>query len=247
MTGLVVIGIAGFCHLFLFCLLLPWAAVQSARRLATRPYPPRLKFFTAVMLQHLFFVGFSIAVAWVEEIPLTVRPKNLALSMIMAAFFLGAIVALMVPHWKQNVLSRERKVYLFMPRGATEKSLWVVISLAAGIGEEIIYRGVTWTLFTRLTGSIWLAALIASIVFAFSHYMQGWKSMLAIFGFALIFHLIVWLTGSLYPAMAVHFLYDLTAGMTYSYFGVKLGYPVEGISNGHLRVEEEKTEQTEKS
>jgi membrane protease YdiL (CAAX protease family) len=165
--------------------------------------------------------------------------------MMIAAFFLGVIVSVMIPQWKQNVLTRERKVYLFMPRGATEKSLWVLISLVAGIGEEIIYRGVTWTLFTRLTGSIWLAAVIASIVFAFSHYMQGWKSMLAIFGFALLFHLIVWLTGSLFPAMAVHFLYDLTAGMTYSYFGVKLGYPVEGVSNEVVRIEEENTEQTE--
>jgi membrane protease YdiL (CAAX protease family) len=229
MTGLRAIGIAGFSHLFFFCLLLPWAAVQSARRLATRPYPQRRKFFAAVLLQHFLFVGLSLAVAWVEGIPLNDWPKNIGFSIMIAAFFLGAIVSIMIPHWKQNVLTRERKVYLFMPRGATEKSLWVLISLVAGIGEEIIYRGVTWTLFTRLTGSIWLAAVIASIVFAFSHYMQGWKSMLAIFGFALIFHIIVWLTGSLLPAMFVHFLYDLTAGMTYSYFGEKLGYPREEI------------------
>jgi hypothetical protein len=32
--------------------------------------------------------------------------------------------------------------------------------------------------------------------------------------------------------MAMHFLYDVTAGMMYGYFGNKLGYPTEGIPPG---------------
>jgi membrane protease YdiL (CAAX protease family) len=53
--------------------------------------------------------------------------------------------------------------------------------------------------------------------------------MLVIFAIALGFQAIYYLTGSLFPGMAVHFLYDLTAGMMYGFWGEKLGYPIEGV------------------
>ena len=55
-------------------------------------------------------------------------------------------------------------------------------------------------------------------------YMQGWKSAAIIAVFALGFQTIVWLSGSLYVAMAVHVLYDITAGLTYGRLGRELGY-----------------------
>jgi membrane protease YdiL (CAAX protease family) len=48
-----------------------------------------------------------------------------------------------------------------------------------------------------------------------------------IFGFALAFQALAWLSGSLYVAMAVHALYDVTAGLAYGAYGEKLGYPIE--------------------
>jgi membrane protease YdiL (CAAX protease family) len=218
------IGAAGYCHLILFGLALPWAAFRSAAKLSLFPYPPRRKFYIGVLLQHLFFIGATVAVARFEKIPLLELPRDLIESAVIVVIIFAAAIAFMLPRWRRNVESREPKVYLFMPGDAAEKSLWVLISAAAGIGEEITYRGVMWVLLARLTGSLWLAALIASIIFAVSHYMQGWTSITAIFGFALCFHGIVWLTGSLMPAMIFHFLYDLTAGMIYSYFGEKTGY-----------------------
>jgi membrane protease YdiL (CAAX protease family) len=45
--------------------------------------------------------------------------------------------------------------------------------------------------------------------------------------FALGFHLLVWLSGSLYVAMAVHIIYDVTAGLNYAKLGKQLGYKIE--------------------
>jgi membrane protease YdiL (CAAX protease family) len=218
------IGAAGYCHLILFGLVLPWAAFRSAAKLSSFPYPPRRKFYFGVLLQHFFFIAATVAVAWLEKIPLLELPRQPVESIAIVAIVFVAAVALMLPRWRREVEKGEPKVYLFMPGDAAEKSLWVLISAAAGFGEEIIYRGVMWVLWARLTGSLWIAALITSIIFAVSHYMQGWASITAIFGFALGFHGIVWLTGSLIPAMVLHFLYDLTAGMIYSYLGEKMGY-----------------------
>jgi membrane protease YdiL (CAAX protease family) len=218
------IGAAGYCHLILFGLVLPWAAFRSAAKLTSFPYPPRRRFYIGVLLQHLFFIGATVAVAVLEKIPLLQPPQQLIQAAGIVAIAFAMAIGIMLPRWRRSVEEREPKIYLFMPGDAAEKSLWVLISAAAGIGEEITYRGVMWILWARLTGSLWIAALITSIIFAISHYMQGWPSITAIFGFALAFHAIVWLTGSLIPAMLLHFLYDLTAGLTYSYLAEKTGY-----------------------
>jgi hypothetical protein len=39
--------------------------------------------------------------------------------------------------------------------------------------------------------------------------------------------MIAWVSGSLYIGMAVHALYDVTAGLFYGFYGETLGYPVE--------------------
>jgi membrane protease YdiL (CAAX protease family) len=218
------IGAAGYSHLILFGLVLPWAAFRSAAKLSSFPYLPRRRFYVGVLLQHLFFLGATVAVAYLEEIPLLQPPEEYLQSLAIAAIVFTLAIGIMLPRWRRSVEEREPKIYLFMPGDVAEKSLWVLISAAAGIGEEVTYRGVMWILWARLTGSLWVAALITSVIFAFSHYMQGWASITAIFGFAIAFHVIVWLTGSLIPAMLLHFLYDLTAGMAYSYFAEKTGY-----------------------
>jgi membrane protease YdiL (CAAX protease family) len=76
----------------------------------------------------------------------------------------------------------------------------------------------------RLTGSVSAAVGLCIVMFGVAHAMQGWKSAGAIMIFAAAFHLLVWLAGSLYVAMAVHFLYDLIAGFAYGHLAGKLGY-----------------------
>ena len=56
---------------------------------------------------------------------------------------------------------------------------------------------------------------------------QTW---LAVIGaIALAFQMITWVSGTLYVAMGVHFLYDLTAGLFYGRYGEQLGDPVEAM------------------
>ena len=47
--------------------------------------------------------------------------------------------------------------------------------------------------------------------------------MLAIAAIAAAFHVLVMVSGSLYVAMAVHFIYDVIAGFTYARFARQLG------------------------
>jgi membrane protease YdiL (CAAX protease family) len=65
---------------------------------------------------------------------------------------------------------------------------------------------------------------ICSITFGVAHFNQGCKSAAIIVFFALGFHALVWLSGSLYVAMAVHIAYDITAGLSYGRLGKEFGY-----------------------
>jgi membrane protease YdiL (CAAX protease family) len=115
-----------------------------------------------------------------------------------------------------------------MPSGAKEKALWTGVSMIAGFGEETIYRGVIFALLVTLTRSVWIAALGGALIFAVGHAFQSRQSMAIIFVFSLIFQALTIATGTLYVAMVVHALYDITAGFTYSHLGRIAGYRAEG-------------------
>jgi uncharacterized protein len=71
------------------------------------------------------------------------------------------------------------KVKRLLPRNSTERAVWVVVSISAGVCEEILYRGWLLSLFGAALGSVWLGLLISSILFGFAHAYQGRN---AIFG-----------------------------------------------------------------
>jgi membrane protease YdiL (CAAX protease family) len=98
-----------------------------------------------------------------------------------------------------------------MPQSSRERALFSVVSVVAGISEEAAYRGVLMAVLSYALGNPWLAALISALAFAVGHALQGWKSMVVIFAMACSMHALVWYTGTLVVAMAVHAIYDLLA------------------------------------
>jgi hypothetical protein len=223
-------GPMGWFHLVFFCVLIPWAVWQSRRRLAEGPVPPRRRHFASVIVQHLLFLGLSLWVAGAEGLPILAPIEMDWRPAALAALLLALGVGLMAPHWRRSIERREPKVHLFMTRVGTVRALWTGVSLAAAASEEVTYRGVMFLLLAGLTGSAWAAALLAAAVFGFSHLVQGWKSAGIITGIALALQGLVVVSGSLHLAIAIHFLYDLIAGLAHGRLGHELGYPIEGTS-----------------
>ena len=222
-------GSAGASFLVVFGLFLPYLAIKSARRLATRPLPPKRQFFTSVIVQLLIFAAIGLVVGAVEHVDLFPRQAPSPASWGWGLLALATFVLGMRPQWKKRVIERSRRVWLFMPRDGVERALWIGSSVAAGFSEELVYRGVLTTLLFRMTGSFVAAALVSAAIFAICHYMQAARSMAVIFGIALVFQALARESGSLYVPMAVHAVYDILAGLHYGYFGRKLGYPVEPL------------------
>ena len=224
------IGPAGWYHLLVMGVLIPAIVVRNYRRLIGQklPLPNRLKHFQTTSMMLVLFTVLSTLVAKVEWIQLfTFDMARLPAGLGAGGLMYVAAVAFMRPRWRRAVERRARVVYLFMPDTAGERAWWIAVSVLAGIGEEITWRGVQTALLGYLTGSYVAGALLSAVSFGLAHYIQGWRSAGIITIFALGFQSIAWLSGSLYIAMAVHVAYDITAGLNYGRLGRELGYTPE--------------------
>ena len=114
-------------------------------------------------------------------------------------------------------------VYRIAPQTSTEWILWTATVLVASISEEVAYRGVTMQILWYSLGDPWVAVLLCAVAFAAAHMAQGLKSSIFIFGFALIMHALVALTGTLILAMIIHAIYDFAAGYLISIEAKRLG------------------------
>lgn len=99
------------------------------------------------------------------------------------------------------------------PVTKVEKKLWNLVSLTAGITEEIIYRGflifAISYLFPNL--SIWLVLLIASFIFGLGHKYQGMiNGVLRTTAIGFLFSIIYIGLESIIPLILLHFLQDYT-------------------------------------
>jgi membrane protease YdiL (CAAX protease family) len=218
---------AGWLHLLLFGVFLPVVVVRNARRIQQRtlPLPPRVAHFQSSAFLLVACGGVSIMTAFVQDLPLfpTGIPHGWRGLAAGAAMYVAA-VGIMRPRWRAAVARRARIVHLFVADTPAERAWWLVVSLLAGVSEEITWRGVQTALLVPVVGSYWIAALLSGVSFALAHAVQGWKSVVGILAFALAFQAVVVLSGSLWVAMAVHVAYDLTAGFTYGRLAREMGY-----------------------
>lgn len=85
----------------------------------------------------------------------------------------------------------------------------VLIGIAAGVGEELLFRGAIQHMISESFG-IFLAIAIASILFGFAHFVTWWYALLAgIVGLYLGW--LFFMTGSLIPPTVAHAAYDIVA------------------------------------
>jgi membrane protease YdiL (CAAX protease family) len=218
------LNLAGWFHLGYFGVFLPALLVLKRKKLLPpdQPLPDRVRLFQQTALVLIILATLSLLVARVQRIPLFPVALPPPGAVVAGVAFYAAAVAFMRPRWRRAVERRARVAHLYMPADARERGWWVAVSILAGVGEEITWRGVQAALAGIVTGDFWLAALFCATSFAMTHIIQGWRSVAVIVVFALGAHTLVWLAGSLYVAMAVHVAYDITAGISYGRLGREL-------------------------
>ena len=221
------LGPAGWVHILYFGVVIPALAVLSRRRMVggRTSLPPRLAHFKSTAINLAIFGGMSLAVARLQGIELfPAEGVHLLRGLLAGAALHAAAVAFMRPRWRRAVERQAPAVHFFIAESRAERGWWLIVSALAGVSEEITWRGVQTALLVALTGNPAAAALLSALSFGGAHMMQNWKSAALIVLFGLGFQAVVWISGSLYLAMAVHVAYDLTAGFTYGRLARELGY-----------------------
>ena len=100
---------------------------------------------------------------------------------------------------------------LLRPTNVREHRDFQLLSVTAGVTEEIIFRGFLIGVLA-LIWPLWLAAAVSAAAFLAAHLYQGPRGMLRILPITLAMTGLYLLSGSLWPAIVVHILVDATAG-----------------------------------
>ncbi len=97
------------------------------------------------------------------------------------------------------------------PQTRTERRLFDMVSITAGVCEEILYRGLLLATLVSLVGT-WPAVAISSLIFGLGHAYQGISGIAKTGLVGLGLALLTVSSGSLFIAIVLHAVIDLTSG-----------------------------------
>jgi membrane protease YdiL (CAAX protease family) len=205
---------AGAVFLFLTTVYTPILAVRSGRKVQrATTLPTRAQHLASVFVTQGMGLFVALMAAKYEWIDLFPPPKLGWKNAALAIAFLAPTLGTLPWRWSWRTTESKRRMMWMLPNKGSDLAWWLVVSLVAGIVEEIVYRGVMLQLWERVLGAWWPAVAVCSIAFGLAHFVQGWRTVVVIVFLAVGNHLIVRASGDLYTAMAIHFAYDLLAGV----------------------------------
>lgn len=221
-------------HLLAFLLIVPLPLVGSwqLRRLKARVEAgveeARLHQYRAIIVEEVLFVGVILASWWGLQRPLsTLAPEPpsaswwplLGWGLTVAACVFLVVQSVLILRSGEGLAETRRQLRsfdAFLPRTPLELRTFWVLSLTAGVCEEVIYRGfaMAWLagLFAGVSETAWIPVLGSSVMFGLAHSYQGGSGMLrtGIVGLAMAGLAVA--TGSLVAPMVVHTVLDVTSG-----------------------------------
>lgn len=127
-----------------------------------------------------------------------------------AAVVLGQLIAGYVVRTRGAAVPVAGDFALLIPETAVERRLAGVVAVGAGIGEEVLVRGLLIAFGVGVLGlSAWVAAAAATVVFGLAHSYQGWLGVLATTVLGAVLAGLYLATESLLLPIVVHIAIDV--------------------------------------
>ena len=138
--------------------------------------------------------------------------RSLGLDVAIAIPFWGVweLTARLVHHAVERVQTPTTAYH--PPAGFAEVFLWILLSVSAGVCEEIVYRGYFQQQFRAATRSVVAAVILQGFVFAMVHAYQGWKQVLMIAPLGILYGALVAWRGDLRASTIAHTWSDIFEG-----------------------------------
>jgi membrane protease YdiL (CAAX protease family) len=194
-----------FC--FARCVFLPVMIVRKLRHQQQKPQPgmgsARKKYLPGIIMT-LLFAAIALLAAITNRIPVfgSSRVQFRTFCLAFAFLILNLVVARV--EWKFTPDYQKKRLVSWLPNNSRERTFWLFVSMAAGVGEEIVFRAVLFGIFNQLTGNWWMAAISAAALFVSYHLTSGLVPALSVFLPALGLQWLVLISGGLYISMGVH-------------------------------------------
>lgn len=109
--------------------------------------------------------------------------------------------------------SHAKTIDALLPQGALEVGLWIAVSMSAGFGEEVVYRGYLQKQILALSTSVTAAVLGQAILFGLSHAYQGAKQVIVITALGVVYGVLPLWRKSLRPNIMAHAWSDVFSGL----------------------------------
>ena len=120
--------------------------------------------------------------------------------------------ALLCVHFLYSTSTSESGVPYHVPSHVAEIASWFMVCIAAGICEEIVFRGYFLLQFRAMTGSVVAAVALQAIVFGFAHTYKGWRQVVTITVLGVLYGLLVVWRRNLRASMVAHAFSDMYEG-----------------------------------
>lgn len=213
--------------LLVLAVLVPWRGAVRIKQLLARPHlatADRLALYASTIAFQWVAVGVT---AWrcyahglsAQRLALAFREPQLttaataALALLFAASQLFSLrrLARLPSHRRGFLHHMAQKV---MPQNLVESLAFVALVITVALCEEFLYRGFAFAVIQQQTrGSLILASVGSSALFALAHAYQGRRGLSTTFLVGLLFSSARILTGSLAPSVLAHLVADLLAGL----------------------------------
>jgi len=139
--------------------------------------------------------------------------RDLAIAIV---FLIGCVISLAILRVALNgghLPPPNQAVAKLLPRTPMQLGVFTLLSLSAGICEEMIFRGYLQRQFAALTNNAMIAVVIQALVFGLCHAYQGVESICLLSVYGLFLGLLRQWSGRLRPGILAHFMQDAGAGL----------------------------------
>lgn len=211
--------------LFLIAVVLPWTGVWEYRRLvrwnADKLPDARVCHYNWIAASE--WISAAVFLFWWfwaghPESPLGLVPRPsgwqwlaVAVGFVLSALFVLQMVS--VTRSPKSLADMRGKLQQadMVPTNSREQRAFDRLSVTAGVCEEILYRGLALAILSEAIGT-WPAVFVTSALFGLAHIYQGPFGFVKTAAVGLAFALLTVFSGSLFTAIIVHIIMDVTVG-----------------------------------
>ncbi len=212
-----------FHTIFLLAILILWAGYSALRfTLPPSVMPRTVTYLSSIVVQSLL-VGSTIAglyhrrqfinsmLGFSAQQTLT-RDIAIGIATFIGALVLVSFLTVALKFTPLHLSHRPAVLRAMAPNSLPQLLLWGVVSLAAGIGEEFVFRGYLQQQLIHWFRAAPIAIAVCSLLFGCLHFYQGTVGVLQTACLGAIYSVVALRRGNLRSVMIAHFLQDVVAG-----------------------------------